>query len=137
MFPSSSQVEDLESEDDTIPADPPSTVKANGYHGPYPGTHTTPRTAALPFQTTVSMIEETHENSDRDKNKDAEDAEEYVVESIIEHYSNEEKKCYLDKWEGHEDCHDWLPEEGSKDATELMLEYNERVRSREGKPNMI
>jgi hypothetical protein len=137
MFPSSSQVEDLESEDDTIPADPPSTVKANGYHGPYLGTHTTPRTAAPPFQTTVPMIEETHENSDRDKNKDAEDAEEYVVESIIEHYSNEEKKCYLDKWEGYEDSHDWLPEEDSKDATELMLEYNERVRSREGKPNMI
>lgn len=136
MFPPSSQIEDLGSEDDSIPADPPSTVKANRYHNPYTETHATPRATAPPLQNTTSTIDEAHENGDKDINKDANDIEEYVVESIIEHYYDQGKKYYLVKWEGYKDSHDWLPEEDLEGATELVSEYNERVRWRKGKAKM-
>ena len=59
-----------------------------------------------------------------------EDAEEYVVEAIIEHYKEAGKKFYLVKWQGYEDSHDWLPEEDLQGAAELVAEYNEMVRRR-------
>jgi hypothetical protein len=68
-----------------------------------------------------------------DMHSDDEDAEEYVVESIIEHFHEGEKKYYLVKWEGYEDSHDWLPEEDLEGARDLVDEYNERVRRRKKK----
>ena len=123
MFPPSSQVEDSESEDESIPADPPSTIKAHKYHDATLDACTTPRAAPSPSY----MNSETGEIAD---DSQAEDAEEYVVESIIEHYYDQGRKYYLVKWEGYEDSHDWLPEEDLEGAAELVKEYNERVKRR-------
>jgi hypothetical protein len=65
-----------------------------------------------------------HENNDC---ADADGAEEYVVEAIIEHFQEDGKMYYLVKWEGYEDSHDWLPEEDLDGAADLVAEYKERV----------
>jgi hypothetical protein len=65
--------------------------------------------------------------------EDGDDAEEYVVEAIMEHYREAGKKFYLVKWEGYEDSHDWLPEEDLEGAHELVAEYNARIRKCKGK----
>jgi hypothetical protein len=69
-------------------------------------------------------------------NEDGDDAEEYVVEAIMEHYREAGKKFYLVKWEGYEDSHDWLPEEDLEGAHELVAEYNARIRKCKGKQKM-
>lgn len=69
----------------------------------------------------------THDPNDDD------DAEEYAVESIIEHFYEGGKKYYLVKWEGYEDSHDWLPEEDLAGAADIVAEYNRRFGRRKGK----
>lgn len=128
MFPPSSQIEDSESEGDSIPTELPSTIKANRYHP----TLDTPSAAPPKLQNTVSMMATATSDSVADDDGDAEDAEEYVVESIIEHYHDEGRIYYLVKWEGYEDSYDWLPEEDLEGAAELVKDYNERVRGRKG-----
>ena len=59
--------------------------------------------------------------------EDAEGAEEYVVEAIVNHFQEDRKKYYLVKWDGYEDSHDWLPEEDLGGAADLVAEYNERL----------
>lgn len=54
-------------------------------------------------------------------------AEEYVVESIIEHYHEGGKTYYLVKREGFEDSHDWLPESDLEGAAEVVAAYNKRI----------
>ena len=63
------------------------------------------------------------------------EAEEYVVEAIIEHFYNGGKKYYLVKWEDYEDSHDWLSEEDLGGAAELVADYNERINSKKEKEN--
>jgi hypothetical protein len=77
-----------------------------------------------------SDVEQSGENEDTD-------TEEYVVESIIEHYREAGKKYYLVKWQGYEDSHDWLPEEDLEGAAEVVAEYNARIRKRMGKQKRI
>lgn len=64
---------------------------------------------------------------------DEDDAEEYVVESIIEHFYDGRKKYYLVKWEGFEDSHDWLPEEDLAGAADIVSEYSRRIARRKNK----
>ncbi|KAL5122041.1 hypothetical protein ACEQ8H_000258 [Pleosporales sp. CAS-2024a] len=71
-------------------------------------------------------IAESSEEDDSDSRD--EDAEEYVVESIMEHYRDSGKKYYLVKWQGYEDSFDWLPEENLAGAAEMVAAYNEKVR---------
>lgn len=129
MFPPSSQIasSDLESEDDSIPADRASTVKAHKYHSLQSDAHATPLNFASPeSRTSVPETEDASGGSD-------EAAEEFVVESILEHYYNEGQKYYLVKWEGYEDSHDWILEDDLAGASALVREYNERVRRQKGK----
>ena len=65
---------------------------------------------------------------------EGDNAEEYVVESVLGHFcDNEGVKYYLVKWEGYEDSHDWLTEEELQGAAEVVAQYNERVQRRKGK----
>jgi hypothetical protein len=61
---------------------------------------------------------------------DADDeADEYVIEAIIDHHKEYNQRFYLVKWEGYEDSHDWLQESDLRSgAADLLEEYNERVR---------
>ncbi|KAH7073128.1 hypothetical protein BKA63DRAFT_57612 [Paraphoma chrysanthemicola] len=77
---------------------------------------------------TPHQFSEEEENGSADG--DGDDAEEYVVEGIIEHYREAGKTYYLVKWQGYEDSHDWLPEEDLEGATELVAEYNTIIRQR-------
>ncbi|KAF3043046.1 hypothetical protein E8E11_006585 [Didymella keratinophila] len=119
--PSSSQDDESGSEEDPIPPDPPSTVKARKFQQG----DATPRAGH-------SMLQKPAFDSDEavDDSQDDEDAEEYVVEAIIEHYHDDGRKFYLVKWEGYEDSHDWLPEEDLEGAAELVHDYNERVKQK-------
>lgn len=81
----------------------------------------------------VSSVAETMDDQHDEDGGDSEDAEEYVVETILEHYRDAGKKYYLVKWQGYEDSHDWLPEEDLEGAAELVAEYNAQVRKRKGK----
>jgi hypothetical protein len=83
--------------------------------------------------TTPNSRQPTYVHSGEDEE---EDVEEYVVESIIEHFYEGDKKYYLVKWEGYEDSHDWLPEEDLQGASEVVEEYNERIRRRDRKGKM-
>jgi hypothetical protein len=76
-----------------------------------------------------------NEHSEDNDDAEEEDAEEYVVEAIIEHYQDAANKYYLVKWQGYEDSHDWLIEADLEGAGELVAEYNEKVRRKkiEGK----
>jgi hypothetical protein len=78
-----------------------------------------------------------HQSEGKSENED-EDAEEYVVEAITEHYCDADKRYYLVKWQGFEDSHDWLPEEDLEGAADLVAEYNEKVQRRKlsGKQKM-
>lgn len=69
------------------------------------------------------------------KTNEAQDdiAEEYIVESIIEHYYDAGTKYYLVKWEGYENSQDWLAEEDLAGAAEVVAEYNRRFARREEK----
>ncbi|KZM21591.1 uncharacterized protein EKO05_0008016 [Ascochyta rabiei] len=126
MFPPSSphQPSDSASEDDSIPLDPPSTVKAprNMDVDDIQATST----AALPLTHPEEIVNTPSSSGD-------EDAEEYVVESIIEHYYDEGRKYYLVKWEGYEDSYEWLSEKDLEGAAEVVNEYNEKFRRRKGK----
>ncbi|KAF1914846.1 hypothetical protein BDU57DRAFT_540717 [Ampelomyces quisqualis] len=64
------------------------------------------------------------------------DADEYVVENIIEHYREAGTNFFLVKWQGFDESYDWLPEEALEGAAELVAEYKHRVRKREGKKKM-
>jgi hypothetical protein len=97
--------------DESIPTQPP--VPAQQPNGSNGHTHAPP-----PHE----------EGTDED-----EDAEEYVVEVILEHFKEAGKKFYLVKWQGYEDSYDWLPEEDLEGAAELVAEYNAKVRSKQRK----
>lgn len=73
--------------EDSIPPDPPSTVKANRFQHD----ETTPRASHSMLQPAADLDEPHDESED-------EDVEEYVVEAIIEHFHNEDgRKFYLVK----------------------------------------
>jgi hypothetical protein len=131
MFPPSSphDILNLESEDDSIPPDSPSTITAQRTVA-IDGSHTNSGTFSPP-----PLLE----NANKASSSEAEeDPEEYVVEAIIEHYYDDEgKKYYLVKWEGYQDSHDWLLEEDLAGASELVAGYNERVRRRKGKDKVV
>jgi hypothetical protein len=59
------------------------------------------------------------------------EADEYVIEAIIDHYIDHATRYYLVKWEGYEDSHDWLQEKDLADAQELLHEYNKKIREKE------
>jgi hypothetical protein len=64
-----------------------------------------------------------------DTSDNGDDAEEHVVEAIIDHYRDDVgKKWYLVKWQGYEDSHDWLTDKDLEGAAELVAEYNAKVR---------
>ena len=65
--------------------------------------------------------------------EDDEEAEEYIVEAILEHYYDQGKKYYLVKWEGYEDSHDWLPAQDLEGAAELVEEYDKRTKKQKMK----
>ncbi|KAF2624437.1 hypothetical protein BU25DRAFT_424202 [Macroventuria anomochaeta] len=115
MFPPSSQIAESDSgrEAASIPADPPSTVKVHKYHDANLAVHNTPRAAPSAPHHSNLEIDTTADGSED------EDAEEYVVESVIEHYYDDDgRKYYLVKWQGY-DSHDWLPSEDLEGAAEL------------------
>jgi hypothetical protein len=60
--------------------------------------------------------------------KDDEEAEEYVIEAILDHYKERGVRYYLVKWEGYEDSHDWLSEGDLEGAQDLLEEYKEKIR---------
>ena len=64
-------------------------------------------------------------SSTREDNENSEDdAEEYVVEAILDHsYDSAKQKYYLVKWQGFEDSSDWLPVEDLEDAADLVKAY--------------
>jgi hypothetical protein len=71
---------------------------------------------------------------DESEDDDGNDAEEYVVEAIIDHYCDDDnKKWYLVKWQGYENSHDWLAAEDLGGAAELVSEYNARMRRKKKK----
>lgn len=86
---------------------------------------------ALPHahNSTADPLIEQHGAEESDDEDD--EAEEYVVEDIIEHYHDAGRKYYLVRWQGYEDSHDWLPEEDLEGAAELVTDYNERFRKKE------
>lgn len=115
-----SQDDESDGVENSIPTDPPSTIKAHKIQQD----HAIPRAGHSMLQKLASETDEAEDNSEDD-----EDAQEYVVEAIMEHYHDEEgRKFYLVKWEGYEDTHDWLPEEDLQGAAELVHDYNERVK---------
>ncbi|KAG9196638.1 hypothetical protein G6011_01759 [Alternaria panax] len=102
--------------DDTIPAQPPL---------PYHEFSEDVSNDTIHIHTTPSdrhSLE--HSNND---DEDAEGAEEYLVEAIVEHFQEHGKNYYLVKWEGYENSHDWLPEQDLEGAADLVAEYKERV----------
>lgn len=101
--------------DDTIPAQPPPHHESNDDVD-----NDTLHMYAVPSDNHSS------EYSKKDE-EDAEGAEEYVVEAIVNHFQEDGKKYYLVKWDGYEDSHDWLPEEDLEGAADLVAEYNERL----------
>ena len=101
--------------DDTIPAHPP----------PHHESNDDVDNDTIHMHT-VSSDSHSLEYSTKDE-EDAEGAEEYVVEAIVNHFQEDRKKYYLVKWDGYEDSHDWLPEEDLGGAADLVAEYNERL----------
>ena len=101
--------------DDTIPAHPP----------PHHESNDDVDNDTIHMHT-VSSDSHSLEYSTKDE-EDAEGAEEYVVEAIVNHFQEDRKKYYLVKWDGYEDSHDWLPEEDLEGAADLVAEYNERL----------
>jgi hypothetical protein len=102
--------------DDVVPAQPPPpshefNEDMNNYIIHMHTTHSDPQSLQ-------------HENND---NADADGAEEYVVEAIIEHFQEDGEVYYLVKWDGYEDSYDWLLEEDLDGAADLVAEYKERV----------
>jgi hypothetical protein len=97
-----------------------------------------PTTGAVSVDTTHVQSQSTLAQRDSEGESECEsegdNAEEYAVETILEHYyDNEGVKYYLVKWEGYEDSHDWLTEEDLQGAVELVAEYNQRIRRKKGK----
>lgn len=125
LFPPSSQIAYSESADDSIPADPPSTIKAHRNSHVH-GFYVPPKAVVSPSQ---------REEIDNTPSSDEDDVvEEYVVETILEHYYDDQgRKHYLVKWEGYEDSHDWLTGEDLEGAAEVVAEYNEWIRKQKGK----
>ncbi|CAN9385434.1 unnamed protein product [Alternaria alternata] len=101
--------------DDTIPAQPPPHHESNDDVD-----NDTIHMHAVPSDNHSSEYSKKYE-------EDAEGAEEYVVEAIVNHFQEDGKKYYLVKWDGYEDSHDWLPEEDLEGAADLVAEYNERL----------
>ncbi|RYO24367.1 hypothetical protein AA0113_g12614 [Alternaria arborescens] len=101
--------------DDTIPAQPPPHHESNADVD-----NDTLHMHAVPSDNHSS------EYSKKDE-EDAEGAEEYVVEAIVNHFQEDGKKYYLVKWDVYEDSHDWLPEEDLEGAADLVAEYNDRL----------
>ncbi|CAI9634840.1 unnamed protein product [Alternaria burnsii] len=101
--------------DDTIPAHPPPHHESNGDVD-----------NDTIHMHTVSSDSHSLEYSTKDE-EDADGAEEYVVEAIVNHLQQDGKKYYLVKWDGYEDSHDWLPEEDLEGAADLVAEYNKRL----------
>jgi hypothetical protein len=57
-------------------------------------------------------------------------AEEFIVESIQAHFYQDGVKYYLVKWEGYDDAMDWLPGNDLEGAAELVVAYNDKVKTR-------
>lgn len=91
-------------------------IKGNGAHAPQ-------RLEQAPIE------DDDNDNDDDDEEEDP-DAEEYVIEAILNHSYDDGKKYYLVKWEGYEDSTDWLPEEDLAGAAELVATYDERVKKK-------
>lgn len=132
MFPPSSQIADSDSEADSIPADPPPTAKVQAHHNARRNgrSDASPSTNSFAREATPPADAATDDSSPAA----SEDAEEYVISAILEHYYDDHgRKFYLVKWDGYEDSYDWLPEEDLQGAQELVGEYKERVRRQKGK----
>ena len=113
--------------DDSIPAYAPS-ASANAKH-PSPSLHKGGFSSDTIHITTDSIMEDENGKADGDD----EAVDEYVVETIEEHYQDGNKTYYLVKWEGYEDSRDWLSEEDLHGAREIVAEYHARIRRREEK----
>lgn len=70
---------------------------------------------------------------DGGEHSDDEDAEEYVVESITEHYYEAGQLYYLVKWAGYEESYDWLAGNDLTGASEVIAEYKQRISMQKGK----
>ncbi|KAH7391742.1 hypothetical protein BKA66DRAFT_439544 [Pyrenochaeta sp. MPI-SDFR-AT-0127] len=89
-----------------------------------------------PRLTTVSMSPFEHRSSTlapdeplgEENGVAEEDAEEYAVEGILEHFHEGGRDYFLVKWEGYDEAYDWLPEEDLEGAGELVAEYREQFR---------
>lgn len=138
MFQPSSQIEVSESEDESIPADPPSANKATKYKDASQNPNAAPHNNHLSLPRSPSpedrqFSDSESEDGEQDEDENA-DAEEYVVEAITEHYHDDDgRRFYLVKWQGYKDSYDWLPEEDLGGATELVRGYNDSVRRKKGK----
>ena len=133
MFPPSSQIEVSESEDSSIPPEHlPSSVEAHQYNDANFNTDPELRTGLLSSQ--HAKLSPDGVSDDDEEGSDNEDAEEYVVEAINEHYYDDDgKKFYLVKWQGYKDSYDWLPKEDLEGAAELVFKYDESLRRKQGK----
>lgn len=135
MFRNESSLPDYEvdSSDELRPVYAPFSLKPSQING---FGHTRGLDAAIPSSSPFSNHSD-HGEDDVDAEAEVraeDDADEYVVESIIDHYYDDEgMKHYLVKWEGYVDSHDWLPEEDLEGAAELVAEYNEKRRRAKGK----
>ncbi|KAF2644305.1 hypothetical protein P280DRAFT_505118 [Massarina eburnea CBS 473.64] len=72
---------------------------------------------------------EDENNIDVEKVED-DDAEEYVVETILDHNFESGLKYYLVKWQGYDDSSDWLHEDDLAGAKELVRGYHRRLKKR-------
>ncbi|KAF3005811.1 hypothetical protein E8E13_007993 [Curvularia kusanoi] len=132
MFPPSSQIEVSESEGSSVLAGHFSAVNADQCSDASLDDH-----AALHNGFSSSPKAKLSRDGALDNSEDRsdeEDAEEYVVETISEHYLDDNGKIfYLVKWQGYDDSYDWLPGEDLDGAAELVHEYRESVKRKKGK----
>jgi hypothetical protein len=56
------------------------------------------------------------------------DADEYAVQAILAHSHQDGVEYYLVQWEGYDEATDWLPESSLGGATEMVAEFNARMR---------
>ena len=77
-----------------------------------------------------------HINPAVDDNE-AEEEQEFVIETILDHSFRDDVRYYMIKWEGydsdHPDAKMWLPESELVHAPEMLAAYHERVRRKKRK----
>jgi hypothetical protein len=88
---------------------------------------------AQPTNQVTIPSEEDDDDDDGDEDSEQSDAEEYVIEAILEHSYIDDTKYYLVKWQGYEESSDWLTAEDLAGAPEMIAEYEERIRRKKGK----